>query len=915
MRAGHLLLLLLSQQCFSLPGHTLPTPDSWWTKRITADIHTSGLLSEEDILAARRAGFRSILSVWNLPRSLGGSNSGVSTRDTWGTPGVFRLTAAEKVFVEGLGMSYLHVQPWCPTAKDARGNDLPYCEPAVLDQISAFMLRTPKPILVHCQISRLATGAAKWHLYRSGGYDAAEFFATSQVTPGWDYTRYLNYDGMWANLTGYFPREGDVPTGSLHPRLRDFRPAWKTQRVTDGMYVAGAIAAAYVPTLASAGFDSIVNLEVADNAALRAAATSAGIEYAHVPLQWPLDSSFGSEQWAAVAAQLQTAGVGGSGVHLIFDDTGSRSMAAAVLVEAQATGQDAAWCMRTALRANYFKFSDDAGSQPFKLFLDVAGGPKPKASGGAGGGDCDGYVAALTSVAAAAAALVVGGVWARSSADSPHAVRAKATVVRSTQEAMLGESPGSVEMDRVDGAQDAAAVDYTRPGARLLQLLLLLAALACLASLCVSLGAEEDVGGTAGAAQPDAAAGADGDGSSVAAARRLLQAAGGQRDGSWRALLLLFLGVGLGALLDRSDFAFTRALRRFILRGKADVGGVRELQSIWLMLILVSAAYLPLLILSGSYVDGRAAVGWVNPIGVPLVVGSAVFGVGQQLAGGCGSGCVSNASTGSALSVVVLLSFVCGSVLGGMSHDWWKDWPESDGFSFVTDMPRGLGTLLHFLILAVPYYYLCRWDDGSADDATAPTPSEPNALRKYRVFRRIGDDGGVLPAAFDAALFGPVSLNQAAAGLAALNLLVMLTRNQPWGITFAFSEWGANLLESFGAPISDDFGYYSDLRGNVFASDGTSPIVFGMLIGAVLSAVVSRDAFMRGSPRPPLPVFAAGCLGGLLLGIGARMARGCNIGAFVSGVASFSGAAWVWFVCNALGNVVGVHLRPLFRLP
>jgi hypothetical protein len=45
------------------------------------------------------------------------------------------------------------------------------------------------------------------------------------------------------------------------------------------------------------------------------------------------------------------------------------------------------------------------------------------------------------------------------------------------------------------------------------------------------------------------------------------------------------------------------------------------------------------------------------------------------------------------------------------------------------------------------------------------------------------------------------------------------------------------------------------------------------------------------------------------------LAYGCNIGAFFSGVASGSLHGWVWILCAVAGNLIGIRLRPLFRLP
>ena len=48
-----------------------------------------------------------------------------------------------------------------------------------------------------------------------------------------------------------------------------------------------------------------------------------------------------------------------------------------------------------------------------------------------------------------------------------------------------------------------------------------------------------------------------------------------------------------------------------------------------------------------------------------------------------------------------------------------------------------------------------------------------------------------------------------------------------------------------------------------------------------------------------------------MLGYGARLAYGCNIGAYFSGVASGSLHGWLWLVAAFAGSVVGTHLRPM----
>lgn len=55
-------------------------------------------------------------------------------------------------------------------------------------------------------------------------------------------------------------------------------------------------------------------------------------------------------------------------------------------------------------------------------------------------------------------------------------------------------------------------------------------------------------------------------------------------------------------------------------------------------------------------------------------------------------------------------------------------------------------------------------------------------------------------------------------------------------------------------------------------------------------------------------------LGGILLGIGARLATGCNIGAYLAGVASGSLHGWAWGLAALAGTWVGLRARTLFGL-
>jgi hypothetical protein len=139
---------------------------------------------------------------------------------------------------------------------------------------------------------------------------------------------------------------------------------------------------------------------------------------------------------------------------------------------------------------------------------------------------------------------------------------------------------------------------------------------------------------------------------------------------------------------------------------------------------------------------------------------------------------------------------------------------------------------------------------------------------------------------------------------------------RPWGVTSAFALWGSKLLAVFGVNVAA-WPYWAtparaaELQASVM-KDVTSVMDFGIVLGALAAAGVAG----RFAPawRLPRRSFVAALIGGLLLGYGARIAYGCNIGAYFSGIASASLHGWVWLVAAFVGNIVGTRARPLFGL-
>jgi uncharacterized membrane protein YedE/YeeE len=95
-------------------------------------------------------------------------------------------------------------------------------------------------------------------------------------------------------------------------------------------------------------------------------------------------------------------------------------------------------------------------------------------------------------------------------------------------------------------------------------------------------------------------------------------------------------------------------------------------------------------------------------------------------------------------------------------------------------------------------------------------------------------------------------------------------------------------------------------------ADRTSLTDLGIVLGAALaSAAGGAWALHR---RVAFNTAVAAVVGGVLMGVGARLASGCNIGAYLAGIASGSASGWLWGVAALGGTWLGLRGRRLLGL-
>ncbi len=352
-----------------------------------------------------------------------------------------------------------------------------------------------------------------------------------------------------------------------------------------------------------------------------------------------------------------------------------------------------------------------------------------------------------------------------------------------------------------------------------------------------------------------------------------------------RQAVIFLLGAGLGFSLLHGAYGFSGAWRRFIEHRHSD--GVR---SHLLLLALTSILFFPLLGLYGQEWQLAPALA---PFSVSVVVGAFLFGVGMQLGSGCGSGTLYTVGGGHINMLITLAFFIVGATIGSVHLGWWLSLPNAGNISLLQSFGWPGALLVQLAVLAL-LYLLVRYLDRRRHVV-------PRSLHNVKESKPI----------WHRVLFGPWPLCWAVVALALFNLLTLLIAGHPWTITFAFGLWGAKIWSALGGDISSWSywlsGYPAQALNRSVLADTTSIMDFGVILGAVLAAALAGSFAPEKKIDRRLVLISV--IGGLLLGYGARLAFGCNIGALLAGISSGSLHGWLWLVAGFVGNWLGVKLR------
>jgi uncharacterized protein len=164
---------------------------------------------------------------------------------------------------------------------------------------------------------------------------------------------------------------------------------------------------------------------------------------------------------------------------------------------------------------------------------------------------------------------------------------------------------------------------------------------------------------------------------------------------------------------------------------------------------------------------------------------------------------------------------------------------------------------------------------------------------------------------FKALFVNPWTYMTGAVVLALLNIALVAATGKGWGVTTSLAYWGGWIWQALGGD-PHRWAYFGEVKpafnapGFDLFKDPGSLTNLGIVAGALLSALLaSQFRLKRLKSRRQI---VAAILGGLVMGLGARMAFGCNIGDLFTGLPSMSLHGWVFMASIFLGAAAGSKL-------
>lgn len=379
----------------------------------------------------------------------------------------------------------------------------------------------------------------------------------------------------------------------------------------------------------------------------------------------------------------------------------------------------------------------------------------------------------------------------------------------------------------------------------------------------------------------------------------------------------LVAGLLIGYVLTRSRFGFAGGVKRTFYRGESSLAvaliilfTITTIVNTGIQWAAASKGALPAWDVTSAtqaIIPGTQNVRIGN---LSVILGAFLFGMGMIMAGGCASGTLADVGEGEGHAWIAFPFFVLfaapgqylgyqldNTAIGKIGVNAWL--PEYIGY--------GGALALTLLLMLLLYVVAKQYENRKKRQGLYLAPKGD-----WLDFEKPIEDDGTPTSFFSWRTYHKFFIERwtfitGAVGIAIGAIFVLATTGKAWGVTTPFVSLDQKFLGLFGmhftSPAFDETA--EAMKGSLLVDGGTVRNI-GLVIGAMVAFLMAGRFSMKFKMN--IQDFMGFAFGGAFMGLGSRMARGCNIGALYSSITNFSLHGYLFMFFLILGAAVAIKM-------
>lgn len=379
----------------------------------------------------------------------------------------------------------------------------------------------------------------------------------------------------------------------------------------------------------------------------------------------------------------------------------------------------------------------------------------------------------------------------------------------------------------------------------------------------------------------------------------------------------LFSGVLLGGVLTRARFGFAGGIKRIYVRGEGSLTKALLVMLVVTMLLFFGVQWFAaqngavpaFRALEGDVViPGTQNVQFAN---LATILGGILFGVGMIFAGGCASGTLTDMGEGEGRAMLVFIFFILGSAPG----EWARYLFDKSSLGnlgtqiYLPDYFGYFGALLISLIIVLAIYYLTV----SYENKRKLENTYMNPMGDWEDFEKpIKESDNNIFSFFSFNVYHKLFVERftfikGALLVSVVCTFILLTTGKAWGVTSSFSILDVAILKNLGFEFSSPaFLEINEKVSSGLLNDGGTIRNLGIVAGSLLAFLLAGRFKLNFKFDKKDAIYFI--IGGLMMGFGARLAKGCNAGAMYSAISTFSISGWIFAISMVIGGLIALKV-------